>query len=95
MNRERLLKILVAPYVSEKSALITGQHMFEVSPDATKSEIKAAIENQFNVMVKAVRICNVKGKTTRFRRVRGRRKNWKKAYVILASGNEINIAASE
>lgn len=95
MNQERLLKILMAAHVSEKSALISGQHVFQVTADATKSEIKSAVENQFNVAVKAVRICNVKGKATRFRQVHGRRKNWKKAYVTLVPGNEIDIAAGE
>lgn len=95
MNQARLLKVLIGHHVSEKSALFTGQHMFEVLPNATKSEIKASVENQFNVTVKAVRICNVKGKATRFRKVQGQRKNWKKAYVTLVSGNEIDIAASK
>ncbi|WP_304985989.1 50S ribosomal protein L23 [Coxiella-like endosymbiont] len=95
MNQERLLKILMAAHVSEKSALISGQHVFEVTPGATKSQIKSAVENQFNVVVKVVRICNVKGKTTRFRQVRGQRKNWKKAYITLVPGNEIDIATSK
>lgn len=95
MNCERLLKVLVTPHVSEKSALVVGQYMFEVSSNATKSEIKAAVESQFNVTVKAVRTCKVKGKATRFRQVRGRRKNWKKAYVTLVPGNEIDIAVGE
>lgn len=95
MNEERLFKILLAPYISEKGALTTGQYVFELIPEATKPEIKRAIEKQFNVTVKSVRTCNVKGKTTRFRQVRGRRKNWKKAYVMLAPGSEIDIAAGE
>lgn len=94
-NRERLLKVLIGSHVSEKSVLITGQHVFEVLPDTTKLEIKAAVKNQFNVTVKSVRICNVKGKATRFRQVHGRRKNWKKAYVTLIPGNEIDIALGE
>lgn len=94
-EKERLLKVLMGHYVSEKSALFTGQHIFKVLPNATKSEIKASVGNQFNVTVKAVRVCNVKGKTTRFRKVRSQRKNWKKAYVTLVSGNEIDIVASK
>lgn len=94
-NQERLLKVLISPHVSEKSVLVTGQHVFEVLPDTTKSEIKSAVKNQFNVGIKAVRICNVKGKTTRFRQVRGRCKNWKKAYVTLIPGNEIDITLGE
>lgn len=93
MSEERFLKILLAPHFSEKSALIIGQYVFEVAPDATKLEIKRAVANQFNVTIKSVRTCNMKGKTTRFRQVRGRRKSWKKAYVMLAPGNEIHIAA--
>lgn len=95
MNEERLFKILLAPHISEKGTLTTGQYVFEVMPDATKPEIKRAVEKQFNVTVKSVRTCNVKGKTTRFRQVRGRRKNRKKAYVMLVPGSEIDIAAGE
>lgn len=95
MNHERLLKVLITPHVSEKSSLIVGRYVFEVSSDATKSKIKTAVENQFNVTVKAVRTCRVKGKTTRFRQVRGQRKDWKKAYITLVSGNEIDITMGE
>ena len=95
MNEERLLNILLAPHVSEKSASVTGQYAFKVLPSATKPEIKRAVENQFNVTVRSVRIVNMKGKNTRFQQVRGRRKNWKKAYVTLVPGSEIDIAAGE
>lgn len=95
MNQERLLKILMAPHVSEKSTLVSGQYVFQVMVDATKLEIKMAVESQFNVTVKSVHTCNVKGKTTRFRQVPGRRKDWKKAYVKLLPGNEIDIAVGE
>ncbi|PMB54827.1 50S ribosomal protein L23 [Coxiella endosymbiont of Rhipicephalus microplus] len=95
MNQERLLKILIAVRVSEKSSLISGQYIFKVIPGATKSEIKSTVENQFNVVVKTVHISNIKGKAIRFRKVRGRRKNWKKAYVTLVPGNEINIVTGE
>ncbi|AJC50425.1 50S ribosomal protein L23 [Coxiella endosymbiont of Amblyomma americanum] len=95
MNQARLLEVLITPRVSEKSALVMGQYVFEVSPDAIKSEIRAAVERQFNVTVKAVRICNVKGKVTRFRQIRGRHRNWKKAYVTLVSGDEVDITSGD
>lgn len=95
MSNESVLTILKAPHVSEKSAATAGacpQYAFKVSPDATKTQIKKAVEQLFNVAVKSVRTVNVKGKRTRFKQVRGQRSNWKKAYVILAEGNEIDIA---
>ena len=95
MNEERLFKILLAPRISEKSTLVTGQYVFAVLSNATKLDIKQAVENRFDVTVKSVHTCNVKGKTTRFRQVRGRRKNWKKAYVMLAPGSEIDITSGE
>lgn len=95
MGEERLLNILLSPYISEKGTSMEKQYVFEVARDAIKSEIKWAVENQFNVDVKSVHVCNVKGKTIRFRQIRGRRKNWKKAYVTLMPGSKIDIAASE
>ncbi len=95
MSDERLLKILVTPHISEKSASVSGLYVFEVMPDATKPEIKKAVEQQFNVAVKSVRVCRVKGKTTRFKQVRGRRRGWKKAFVTLVAGNQIDIAAGD
>lgn len=94
MSEERLLKILLAPHISEKGTLTEKQYVFEVTRDAIKPEIKWAVESQFGVIVKSVRVCNVKGKTTRFRQIRGRRKNWKKAYLTLMPGSEIDIVAS-
>ena len=95
MNEERLFKVLLAPRISEKSTLVIGQYVFEVFSDATKLEIKRAVENRFDVAVRSVHTCNVKGKKTRFRQVCGRRKNWKKAYVVLAPGSKIDIASGE
>ena len=95
MGEERLLKILLSPHISEKGTLIKKQYVFEVARDAIKPEIKRAVESQFGVTVKSVRVCNVKGKTMRFRKIRGRRKNWKKAYVMLMPGSEIDLATSE
>lgn len=97
-NEERLLNILLAPQISEKATFVAElneQVIFRVASDATKPEIKAAVEKLFNVTVDSVQISNVKGKQKRFGRSIGRRQDWKKAYVCLASGQEINFAASE
>ncbi len=97
-NQERLLQILLAPQVSEKSTFVADKYeqvVFKVAPDATKPEIKAAVELLFKVDVDGVQIANVKGKTKRFGRFVGHRKGWKKAYVCLKPGQEINFAAGE
>jgi large subunit ribosomal protein L23 len=95
-NQERLMTVLLAPLVSEKSTMIADraeQVAFRVSPDATKPEIKAAVELLFKVQVESVQVANVKGKEKRFGRFTGRRRNWKKAYVSLKPGQEINFGA--
>jgi large subunit ribosomal protein L23 len=92
---ERLLTLLLAPTVSEKATQIADQHsqvVFRVMQDATKPEVKAAVELLFKVDVAAVRIANVKGKAKRFGAYSGRRRHWKKAYVSLKPGQEINFA---
>jgi large subunit ribosomal protein L23 len=92
---ERLLTLLLAPTVSEKATQIADQHsqvVFRVMQDATKPEVKAAVELLFKVDVEAVRIANVKGKAKRFGAYSGRRRHWKKAYVSLKPGQEINFA---
>jgi large subunit ribosomal protein L23 len=92
---ERLLTLLLAPTVSEKATQIADQHsqvVFRVVQDATKPEVKAAVEFLFKVDVEAVRIANVKGKAKRFGAYSGRRRHWKKAYVSLKPGQEINFA---
>ena len=97
-NEERLLNILLAPQISEKATFVAEKHeqvIFRVASDATKPEVKAAVEKLFNVTVDSVQISNVKGKQKRFGRSLGRRQDWKKAYVCLAAGQEINFAASE
>ncbi len=97
-NEERLLNILLAPQISEKATFVAElneQVIFRVASDATKPEIKAAVEKLFKVTVDSVQISNVKGKQKRFGRSIGRRQDWKKAYVCLAAGQEINFAASE
>ena len=97
-NQERLMQVLLAPVVSEKSTFIgekRNQYVFHVVPNATKPEIKAAVEFMFKTQVKSVSIANVRGKQKRFGRFMGRRNNWKKAYVALAAGQEINFAEGE
>lgn len=96
MNQERLLQVILAPVISEKSTLVAEknqQAVFRVASDATKPEIKAAIEMLFNVKVSKVCTLNVKGKIKRVGRTMGRRKNWKKAYVSLVQGQEIDLMA--
>jgi large subunit ribosomal protein L23 len=95
MNQERLLTILKAPHVSEKAVSGTRQYAFKVMNNATKMEIKKAIEQVFDVTVEAVRVLNVKGKQKRFAQRLGCRKGWKKAYVKLAEGSEIEMASGQ
>ncbi|ACR13209.1 50S ribosomal protein L23 [Teredinibacter turnerae] len=98
MNQERLYKVLLGPVISEKAAMaaeIANQAVFKVVSDASKSEIKAAVEKLFNVSVEGVRVLNVKGKTKRTRYGMGRRSDWKKAYVTLAEGSEIDFESGE
>jgi large subunit ribosomal protein L23 len=95
---ERLMNVVLAPVVSEKSTLVADknrQYVFRVADDATKPQVKAAIELLFKTKVQSVTVLNVKGKEKRFGRFMGRRRNWKKAYVRLAAGQEINFAATE
>ena len=97
-NEERLLNILLAPQISEKATYVAEKNeqvIFRVVSDATKPEVKAAVELLFKVNVENVQISNVKGKQKRFGKYTGRRSDWKKAYVCLAPGQEINFAASE
>jgi len=98
MNQERIYKVILAPHVSEKASGGAGaanQVVFKVLRDATKKEIRAAIEKLFAVSVEDVRVLNVKGKTKRTRHGVGRRSDWKKAYVRLAEGQEIDFAVAE
>ena len=95
-HTERLMTLLLAPIVSEKGTYVADKHeqvIFRVAPSATKPEVKAAVELMFKVQVESVQISNVKGKEKRFGRFMGRRSNWKKAYVCLKPGQEINFAA--
>ena len=98
MNTQRLTNIIVSPRISEKAttrADIDNQHVFSVLKDATKPEIKKAVELMFDVKVKSVRLMNVQGKLTRVGRTFGKRKDWKKAYVRLQEGFDINYGEDE
>ncbi len=95
MNPQRLMKILLAPIVSEKSTMLADKHeqiAFKVCTTATKHEIKAAVELLFKVEVEAVRVVNIAGKQKRFGRTMGRRSDVRKAYVALKAGQEINFS---
>lgn len=97
MKQERLMKVLLSPHISEKSSIAAeqaNQYVFKVAKDASKPEIKQAVEMMFNVEVGAVQVCNVKGKRKRFGAMQGRRPGWKKAYVTLKSGQEIDFMGS-
>jgi large subunit ribosomal protein L23 len=96
MNDERVFQILKSPHISEKAALLgesANQHVFRVATDAKKAEIKAAVEQLFDVKVADVRTINVNGKSKRMGMRKGRRKDWKKAYVSLEQGHEIDLAS--
>ncbi|MDA0665531.1 MAG: 50S ribosomal protein L23 [Proteobacteria bacterium] len=95
MNQERLMKILLSPIVSEKSTQMGEQNnqvAFRVLQDATKPEIKAAVELMFKVKVDTVHVLNLKGKAKRYGKTNGRRRDTRKAYVSLSQGQEINFA---
>ncbi|MES9832270.1 MAG: 50S ribosomal protein L23 [Candidatus Thiodiazotropha sp. LLP2] len=96
MNNERLMKVLLSPLVSEKSSIIAdqnAQYTFRVTTDATKREIAKAVEKLFEVEVERVQVVNVKGKQKRFGAINGKRSDWKKAYVRLKAGSEIDFAS--
>jgi len=96
MSQERLLQVLLAPHVSEKTTMIADKHrqvVFKVLRDANKLEIKKAVEELFNVKVASVNTTLVKGKNKRFGRSLGRRQDFKKAYVSLKDGFDIDFAA--
>jgi large subunit ribosomal protein L23 len=97
-SEQRLMQVLLAPQVSEKATYVADKNeqvIFRVASDASKPEIKAAVELLFKVEVKSVQVANVKGKIKRFGRMTGRRKDWKKAFVCLKPGQEINFVAGE
>lgn len=94
MNKERLMNVLIQPHVSEKSATVAekaNQFVFRVIDDATKSDVKAAVEMMFEVKVLAVNLLNRPGKTRRFKNMPGKRTGFKKAYVRLVAGQSIDF----
>lgn len=96
MNREQLMNVLIAPHVTEKTSLAmqnNNQYTFRVKRNATKTDIKQAVELMFEVKVKGVQIVNEPGKTRRFGRLAGRTQDWKKAYVSLVQGQTIDYEA--
>ena len=96
MNDERIFQIIRIPHISEKSAILgdaANQAVFQVSLDAKKPEIKEAVERLFNVKVANVRTTTMKGKSKRHGLRRGKRSDWKKAYVSLEQGHEIDLAS--
>ncbi len=98
MNQERIMNVLLGPHVTEKAAIIgesSNQYVFQVATDATKPEIKKAVETLFEVEVDAVRVTNVKGKVKRSGQRIGRRKDWKKAYVRVKDGQTIDFMGGE
>ncbi|WP_097462400.1 50S ribosomal protein L23 [Mangrovitalea sediminis] len=93
MNQERIYKVLLGPLISEKATMCaeSGQVVFRVAPDATKPEIKKAVEQLFNVKVEGVQVLNRKGKLKRTMRGVGKRQDVRKAYVRLAEGQDIDF----
>lgn len=98
MNDQRLYQVLLAPHVSEKTATASemeGRHTFRVLRDATKLEVRKAVEKIFDVNVRSVQIVNVQGKTKRFGSKEGKRSDWKKAIVRLGEGQDIDFMGME
>ena len=98
MNSERLTKVILGPVVAEKATRVAEKHnqvVLKVLSDANKSEIKKAVEMLFEAKVESVTTSNVKGKTKRTGQTMGKRSDWKKAYVTLAEGSDINFVGSE
>ena len=97
-NAVNVFEVLRAPRVSEKTARlqeVSNQYAFEVSREASKADIKAAVEQLFDVSVKSVNVVNVKGKSRSFRNRAGRRGDWRKAYVTLAEGQSIDVTSAK
>ncbi len=97
-NKERLMTVLLGPHVSEKSTTVGEKHnqiVFRVRRDSTKHEIRGAVEMMFEVSVKEVRVVNCRGKIKRFGQEWGQRNAWKKAYVTLADGDNIDFVGAD
>lgn len=98
MNTERLYGVIREPHISEKTSTMgndSNQYAFKVATDATKAEIKTAVETLFKVTVEGVSTVNVKGKVKRTTAGSSRRKNWKKAYVRIADGQDIDFTVTD
>ena len=98
MNQEQIMKVLIAPIVSEKSTRLADAHrqfVFKVVTDASKPDVRKAVELMFDVKVEGVQIANVRGKTKRFGQSTGKRSDWKKAFVTLAEGHDINFMGAD
>jgi large subunit ribosomal protein L23 len=97
MSADRILSVLRAPHVSEKSTRVSehNQYVFTVAPDATKADVKSAVEKMFDVSVVSVNMANIKGKLKTFRFRPGRKASVRKAYVRLADGQSIDVAAGK
>lgn len=94
MNQEKLMNLLLAPRITEKSTLVGEkyrQYVFKVLKTATKPQIRQAVELMFKVEVDSVQVSNVKGKRKAFKQTVGKRSDWKKAYVKLKAGFDINF----
>jgi large subunit ribosomal protein L23 len=97
MNKERLMTVLIQPHVSEKAATVAekaNQYVFRVRDDASKAEVKSAVELMFEVKVEGVNLLNRPGKTRRFKNMPGRRTGFKKAYVRLQDGQSIDFTGA-
>jgi len=98
MNDQRLYQVLLGPHISEKTAMdaeMRGRHTFKIATDASKLEVRQAVEKLFKVNVRSVQIVNVNGKAKRFGQVNGKRSDWKKAIVRLAEGQDIDFVGLE
>jgi large subunit ribosomal protein L23 len=97
MNKERLMTVLIQPHVSEKAATVAekaNQYVFRVRDDASKAEVKSAVELMFEVKVEGVNLLNRPGKTRRFKNLPGKRTGFKKAYVRLQDGQSIDFTGA-
>ena len=97
-EKSHLYKVLLSPHISEKTAMgaeLDGRHTFRVDANATKLDVRKAVEQLFDVKVTSVQISNVKGKTKRFGQTLGKRKSWKKATVRLADGEDLDFVPVE
>jgi large subunit ribosomal protein L23 len=97
MNEERILKILLSPYISEKSTAVNekNQYVFKVVRNATKPEIKQAVEKLFDVKVVSVQVINAKPRKVRVGRINGIQKGWKKAYIRIAAGSQLDFTGAQ